>query len=379
MGNTLTSIMPKILARAHMVLRETCWMPSLVNADYSNEAAQKGTTIDVPIPTAVGTSAVSPSYVPPSSTDTVTSRVQVSLDNWQQNDAIHLTDKEMVDIDRNAHFLPMQMGEAIRALAGDVNQDLMAEYTRVWGCVGTAATTPFGSDTSDIINTRKLLNQQLCPKAERRMVLDHDAEANALQLASLVDFNTTGDSGTKSEGEIGRKLGFWWFSDDDVPSHTTGAAGTWLTDQADIAIGDTGIHADGATTTASVGDVFTVAGDTQQYTIVTSGTLATNDVDITFQPPAKVAWADSAAMTFVASHTANLAFHRDAWVFATRPLASSSADLALGSQIMSMTDPKTNLSLRLEVSRQHKQVAWEFDILWGARLVRPELAVRVLG
>ncbi|MCP4660991.1 MAG: hypothetical protein GY856_36785 [bacterium] len=371
--------MPKILARAHLVLRETCWMPRLVNADYSNEAAQKGNTIDVPIPTAVGTSAVSPSNTPPSSSDIVTSRVQVTLDNWQQNDAIHLTDKELAEVDRNEHFLPMQLNEAIKALASDVNEDLMAEYARVYGCVGTAATTPFGSDTSDVINARKLLNEQLSPKSDRRMVIDHAAEASALQLASLVDFNTTGDASVKAEAELGRKLGFWWFSDDEVPTHTTGAAGTWLTDQADIAIGDTGIHCDGATTTASAGDVFTVAGDTQQYTIVTSGTLATNDVDITFQPAAKVAWADSAAMTFVATHVANLAFHRDAWAFATRPLATSSVDLELGSQIMSMTDPQTNLVLRLEVSRQHKQVAWEFDILWGARIVRPELAVRVLG
>lgn len=46
---------------------------------------------------------------------------------------------------------------------------------------------------------------------------------------------------------------------------------------------------------------------------------------------------------------------------------------------MSMQDPQTGIVLRLEVSRQHKQIVWEFDILYGARLVRPELAVRILG
>ncbi|WP_159104325.1 P22 phage major capsid protein family protein [Sneathiella glossodoripedis] len=72
-------------------------------------------------------------------------------------------------------------------------------------------------------------------------------------------------------------------------------------------------------------------------------------------------------------------FNRDAFAFANRPLAQSGAGAGLGSQIMSMTDPQTGLSLRLEVSRQYKQVIWEFDILWGVKLVRPELAVRLAG
>ena len=52
--NTLTNIMPVILARALMTLRQRCFMPRLVNSDYSVDAAKKGTTIDVPVPVAVG-------------------------------------------------------------------------------------------------------------------------------------------------------------------------------------------------------------------------------------------------------------------------------------------------------------------------------------
>ena len=36
-----------------------------------------------------------------------------------------------------------------------------------------------------------------------------------------------------------------------------------------------------------------------------------------------------------------------------------------GSQMMTVTDPDTGLSLRLEVTRQYKQTVWEFDLLWG--------------
>ena len=59
-----------------------------------------------------------------------------------------------------------------------------------------------------------------------------------------------------------------------------------------------------------------------------------------------------------------------------RPLSSDTAD---GARIMSLTDPVTGLSLRLEVSRQHKQTAWEFDVLFGVQTVRPEFAVRLAG
>ncbi len=45
MANTLTNIVDKILARGLTTLREQAVMPRLVNIDYSNEAAQKGSTM----------------------------------------------------------------------------------------------------------------------------------------------------------------------------------------------------------------------------------------------------------------------------------------------------------------------------------------------
>ena len=44
-----------------------------------------------------------------------------------------------------------------------------------------------------------------------------------------------------------------------------------------------------------------------------------------------------------------------------------------------VADEKSGLTMRLEVSRQEKQWKFEYDILYGATLLRPELACRILG
>ncbi len=94
MVNTVSNIMPKILARGLLALREQAIMPRVVNGDYSAQAAQKGDTIDVPIPSALSVSAVSPSNTPPAPADSSPSKVQISLNNWYEAN-FHMTDKEM--------------------------------------------------------------------------------------------------------------------------------------------------------------------------------------------------------------------------------------------------------------------------------------------
>ena len=404
MANTLANIMPKILARGLMVLRERCIMPRITNGDYSTEAAEKGDTIDVPVPTSVGVINVTPSNTPPSPTDTATAKVQISLDNWKQNNPIYLTDKEMVEIDRNRHFLPMQLGEAVRALANSVNQSIFAEYKKVYGVTGTPGTTPFASTVVDATNVRKVLNEQLCPKDMRRGVLDFAAEANALALSPFSDAEKIASADVKIEGEIGRKYGIDWFADDHVPTHTAGTindGGTpngrtcAVNNGAGYAIGIDTINVDNgaaaqAVGTIVLGDIISFAGHAQTYAVIENTasaqysagayTFATNAIaGLKFYPALVAAVVDNEVITVKASHVVNLAFHRDAFAFATRPLAATTADLELGSRILSMQDPQTGLVLRLEVSRQHKQVAWEFDILWGAKLVRPQLAARIFG
>jgi hypothetical protein len=383
MSNTLTNIMPKILARAVMTLREQCVMPRLVNGDYSSEAAKKGTTIDVPIPSGKTASDVTPSNTPPSPADTTPKIVQVSLDQWKSSD-FHLSDKDLVEIDKNAHFIPMEMAEAIRALANAVNDHIFSYYTGVYGFTGTAAVTPFASTVTAATNARKIMNQQRAPRTLRRGVLDYDAEANALALSPFADADKTLSAQVKIEGEIGRKYGIDWVADDAVPTHTAGtlaAIGAVIATAKAAGASTIQVNAsNGSGYTLVAGDVFTIAGDTQTYVVqaTVTGIGSATKSAVTIDPPLAAA-VSSEAVTIQGDHVVNMVFHRDAFAFANRPLVGNTQSMALGSQIMSMTDPQTGITLRLEVSRQYKQVVWEFDILWGAQLVRPELATRILG
>jgi hypothetical protein len=389
MANDLSNIMPKILARGLKVLRQRCSMPRLVNSDYSNDAKEKGDTIDVPISVASSVEDVAPANVPPAGEDTTPTKIQIALDRWKQCKPFHLSDKDMANIDKNAHFLPGAIEEGVKALANYVNQDLLNCYLGVYGYVGTAGTTPFGSGVGvqSATNIRKVLSQQLTPADNRRAVIDHVADAAMLSLAEFSDVEKVGDPNIKLNGEIGRKYGIDWYADDHVPRHTAGTITTGLIAKAATAqaVGDTSIVCTTAASTGACalleGDIVEFAGDSQTYVLTAAATQASaaTDVTLNISPGKLVALTGSEEVTVKASHRVNLAFHREAIAFATRPLVDNENLGDLGQKVLSFPDPISGLTLRLTVMRQWMRVAWVFDILWGRKLVRPEFAARLAG
>ncbi len=370
MANSLAAVVPQILAQGLLALRENAVMPALVNSDYGADAAAKGATIDVPIPSLIAVQDVTPAATPPSTADSAPTSVPITLDKWKEA-PFYLTDKDLKE--SIAGIIPMQASEAVKAVVNQVHVDIFATFLGVYGYVGTAGTTPFASDTSDATGVRKVLSNQLAPLTDRRVVFDADAEANAGNLRAFQDVNFGVTADNIREGTIARKFGFDWAMSQLVPTHTNTGTGTVTLNDASKLVGETQLIWDGGGTEPGNGDIFTVAGDTQTY-VVTAHTTTTID----HEPGAKVAWADSAALTFKATHIVNLAFHRDAIAFASRPLEDD-AMAGLGSLIQSAVDPISGLTLRLEVKREHKRIRWSFDVLYGTALVRRELACRLAG
>lgn len=382
MANTLTEVIPKLLAQGVMALREQVIMPRLVNRSYENMAAQPGDIINIPIPSAITATAVTPSITMASNVDSTPTKAAVTLDFWREA-SFQLSDKDMKEA--MAGVIPMEASEAIKALANAVDDYIFSKHTGLFGLVGTAGTTPFATTITVAGAARTLLNKQLAPMNDRRMVLNPDAEGNALGLSNILQFDQRGDQGGIIAGTIGRKLGMDWFMDQNVPTFTpgTGWASGFIASTVGGAVGDTTLNVINATAsgTIKVGDIFQLTADTanQQYVVDAAGTVsATVAVAISFQPPLKTTVATGATLDALVSiaYAVNLAFHRDAFAWASRPLADIEG---LGNEMQSVADPISGIALRLEVSRQYKQTTFSYDVLGGSNIIRPELAVKVAG
>lgn len=374
MANTLTEVIPQLLAQGLLALREQAVMPRLVNRAYDSQAGEKGSTIDVPIPSAISAASVSPSNTAPSTADFTPTSVSISLSNWYEA-AFYLTDKDMLEAMNGT--IPMQASEAVKAIANQVDDDLLALYKEVYGYAGTAGTTPFATDLAEYLEARKVLADQLAPMDPRYCVLDPTAEANALALRQFTDASFRGDNAGVINGTIGQKFGAQWVMDQNVPSHTAGADLTGaINDSGAIAAGAKTLTVDGFSAAPNEGDIVTIAGVTGTYA-VDAGTTTTSLVLKNGLANGLATGDNSEVITVKASHTPNLLFHRDAFALATRPF-SGADPLQIGTY-QSAIDPVSGLALRLEVSREHKRTRFSYDILYGVQAVRPELAARIAG
>ena len=379
MPNSLEAAMPRILAQGLVALRENTVMAKLVNTNFDVDARQKGSSVDVPIPSAMGDAEdVVPSITQSAGYSITPTYVPIKLDKWKKKD-FTMSDKDIAEVMEG--YQNIQITEAARSLANAVDRDLLRLYTKVAGFAGLAGQTGFQREDgvfgahkglNPARDARKVLNRQLTPIGDRRIILDVDAEANATALPEFLSATDSGSTETIEEAVIGRKLGFDWYMTQNTLSHNTLAAGTIVTSGSANLKDAKVLTVSGATVAPAEGDIFTIAGDFQSYAVGKDATLTSWPIT----PPLKQPVAASTAVTVVADHVVSLAFHRDAFALAVRPLLDVDP---VGNRIESFTDDESGLTMRLEISRENKQTRFSFDILYGCAAIRPECACRILG
>lgn len=377
MPNTLTNVTPLLLAQGVMALRQQAIMTRLVNRSYDSQAAQQGNVVQIPIPSAMSARAITPSVTINSNVDFSPTAVNVTLDFWYEA-PFQFSDSDVLSVSNGTDS--MQANAAIKALVNEVDGYILGKHIRFYNHAGAAGTTPFATTINVAGTVRMKMNRDLAPVDDRRVVLDPAAEANALLLSNILQFDQRGDQGGIVNGSIGRKLAMDWYMDQNITTFTPGTG--WATGYSAStvagAVGDTTLNILNATSsgTVKIGDIFSHGGYDYVLTAAATAT-ATTQFAVAFYPPLKAAIATGCAITVVATaYTANLVFHRDAIAWASRPLLDIGG---VGNIMASDTDPISGLALRLETSRQYKQTTFSYDILGGANVVRRELGAKILG
>lgn len=383
-SNSLAAVIPTVFAQGLSALRNRCVMPSLINNSYSSNAVEKGQVVSIPIPSDIVTNSVVPGPYAPDSGNLAPTVAQITLNNWQEA-AFTLNEQEIGQIVNG--YPSRQVTAAISALADYVNSTIFAKYTKIANVVGTAGTTPFATAVDAAVDAKEMLTKYKTPYSDRRLVLDTNAMGNALKLGAFAYMLNSNDPDVMKEGDIGRKYGFNWFEDQQVPRHVAGTITTGLTVKtgSSNAAGSTSFTGTTAASTGAcnlkVGDVIAIAGHNRTYALTATAVQAAANTDVAIAinaPGLEFALTGGEAITVKASHTVNLAFHADCFGFASRALAPI-AGAEPNPYSMELADPVSGLTLRLQIREEFHRIRWAFDLLWGVDVVRADLGLRMMG
>lgn len=362
-------------------LEKALGMANRVHRGYSQTAMHKGSTIDIRVP-----DTFTAQDAPSSAQDLEPTYTSIQLNRWKEV-KFKMTDKEFSLSSEKViedHIRP-----AAYALANEVDTYLNSLYKDVPWFVDLSGTPAI----ADITGVRKVLFDNKAPikdMANMHLELDGAAEMGFLNLEAFSQNQGAGDAGvnTQRDGDLGRKFGFNIFSNQNVQTHTKGTCNDTalqVNNGAGYAAGSTSVALDavdgGVTGTLVAGDVIKFAGHSQQY-VVTATSTASGNAFATVQifPALKAAVVDDEAVTvYLDNHTANLAFHRNAFALATAPLSDMGNEL--GAKIASVADPITGLALRSRIFYvgDTSSIYVALDILYGGKTLDPNKAARLRG
>src|SRR3990167_9015353 len=292
-------------------------------------------------------------------------------------------------------FKKRYLEDAMVKLANQIDMDLLNEYKNVGQAVGTAGTTP--AAYSIFGNAAAKLDLMSCPPGQdnRNYVLDPIATWKmADTIKALYSVPAETQKKLLEEGMIAKLAGMGGlYSAQNIKAHTAGTGADYLVNGANQT--GTSLIVDTGTGTLVAGDIITIVGvnalnpvsyqstgQLQQFVATAAyaggaGTVSISPGIVITGPTRNVSGspADNAAITLVASHKANLAFHRNAFCLATVPFdlpetAPVKEQLKADGIIMTLTGGWDVTNFR-EIYR--------LDILYAIKTLRPEWAVRIMG
>ena len=364
MANTFLTVQE--IARAALpILHENLVFPALSYKEFCTGMGKKGDVVQIKKP-AVYSAKEFTSQI--NVQDVKENSVLVTLDKIADV-SVELTAKEMaLNLE---DFTRQVVAPAAVAIAEKINADGLALYKDIPYTCGTAGEVPSGIAT--FASVAKALNDNKAPLTERYCVWDSEALASFQSDSAIVSADKSGSTKALRNGSIGRLIGLENFMSQQVYEHKKGTLTGAMTVSSSAYAGDKQIRIDCTSGTLVRGDILKIGGNNY---VVTENATASGSVIIAKVYPAVATGGISAktAVELIDSHTANLAFHKNAFGFVSRPL-----EKARGAESYVTSFDGISLRVTFDYDISTKKQTMSVDTLYGFTTLYPELAVRVLG
>lgn len=361
-NNFLTT--QQIARMALPILRDNLVFPMLSHIEYSDDFARCGDTVQIkkpPVYTACEfTGKIEPQKINETSTLVKLDKIaDVSVEIGAKEMALNMSD-----------FESQVLMPAMVAIAEKINSDGMGLYKEIPFFVGSAGKTP---DSIDVISdAARLLNKNKAPISDRHAVWDYEALAKLQLIPAIINAEKSGDTKSLREGSIGRILGMENYMSGAIKKHTPIIIGEKSFASA-YKLGDDIISINTSNgENAKKGDIFVF--DNVNYTVIEDGLLSGNTAEFNIYPPLHKDVKTTDKVLFIDEHTVNLAFHKNAFAFVTRPL-----EAAKGAESYVTCFEGITLRVTMDYDISTKSQILSIDTLYGFKTLYPELAVRVMG
>lgn len=383
MSTTLTNLIPDLYAGLDVVSRELVGFIPAVTLDAEASRAAINQQVRSPVAPAAVATDITPGVTPPDDGNQTIGNVAITISKARRVPIRWTGEQERqaasgVGV---ANVRVNQIAQALRTLVNEMESDLAGLHLSASRAVGGAGTTPFGTagNFTDAANIRRVLSDNGAPLTDMQLVIDTAAGANLRGLQSRQDIQ--GDMSLLRQGVLLDHSGLMIRESGQVRRHTAGTAASATTNNAGYAVGATTITlASAGTGTFVAGDVVTIAGDANQYVVVTGDTDVSNGGTIVLQAPGLRQAIPAAAtnITRFASSARSMGFARTAIVLAQRlPSLPESGDSAIDRT--TITDPRSGISFEVAMYPQYRQMQWEISAAWGVAAIKPEHMAVLLG
>ena len=379
MANVLTDLAGDIYRAADIVGRELTGASSSVLRNASSERAAIGDPIRSFFTQQATAITPTPSMTIPEGTDQTVDNKTLTITN-DRAVQIPWTGEDIRHVNNGSGFESIygdQIRQAMRAIANEIEADVLTEgYKNASRAVGTAGTTPFGSDFDVVAEARQILVDNGTPTDNQiSMVLNTLAGTKLRNLAQLQRVNESGGGELLRQGALLDLQGIMLKESAGVQSHTKGTGTDYDTNGA-LAVGATVITADSGNGTVVPGDVVTFAGDAvNKYVVVKE--LAGGSFEIA-SPGLRVAIADNADIVVGNNYTGNIVFHRNAIELVMRaPAMPAGGDTA--DDEMMVQDPNSGLVFAIRSYKGYRKAMFEVGAVWGAKTWKPDFVAAIQG